>query len=127
MNFAPWWFKVACVLGALAALFLDPRLGLPLALLGFATTGIFLYGTWQAIRMLSNMVVAESKPVPALASFFIVLGFKVPFFLLLGLWLREADLRIQSCFLIGLVLVYSWVVAWAHSRGNAADPNNGHS
>jgi hypothetical protein len=111
----------------IAAAVLDLRYGVLLALLGFFTTGIYLFGTWQAIRMLAKLVAADSKPVPALTSFFIVLGFKVPFFLLLGLWLREADLRIQSCFLIGLVLVYSWVVAWALSRGNAADPNNGHS
>ena len=127
MIFSPAWFRVSCVLGMIAAAVLDLRYGVLLALLGFFTTGIYLFGTWQAIRMLAKLVAADSKPVPALTSFFIVLGFKVPFFLLLGLWLREADLRIQSCFLIGLVLVYSWVVAWALSRGNAADPNNGHS
>ena len=127
MKFAPWWYKVACGLGLVAATMVLPTLGALLAILGFLLTGIYLYGTWMAIKMLSSMVVNEAKTLPALTSFFIVLGFKVPFFLLLGLWLREEDLRTQSCFLIGLVLVYFWVVAWALSRGNAADPNNGHS
>ena len=125
--FAPGWFKFACIAGLAAATAVFPSLGALLAVLGFVLTGIYLYGTWLAITMLSNMVANEAKPVPALTSFFIVLGFKVPFFLLLGLWLRDEELRTQSCFLIGLVLVYSWVVAWALSRGNAADPNNGHS
>jgi hypothetical protein len=127
MKFAPWWYKVACGMGLVAATAVLPILGAVLAILGFLLTGIYLYGTWMAIKMLSSMVVNEAKTLPALTSFFIVLGFKVPFFLLLGLWLREEDLRTQSCFLIGLVLVYFWVVAWALSRGNAADPNNGHS
>lgn len=127
MTFPPRWFVFAAISGLIGATAVYPTFGALLATLGFFTTGIYLYGTWQAIKHFSNLIRAESKPAVTMISFFIVLGFKVPFVVLLGLWLREADLRIQSCFLIGVALVYSLVVAWAISRGNAADPNNGHS
>ena len=75
MKFAPWWFKFACGLGLVAATIVLPTLGALLAILGFLLTGIYLYGTWMAIKMLSSMVVNEAKTLPALTSFFVVLGF----------------------------------------------------
>lgn len=101
-------------------------MGFGLYLIGAACTALFLFATWRAIQLFTSLVQAGSKPLPVMTSLFIALGFKLPIFIMLGLWLRDAEIGLQGCFLLGLGLVYSWVVGWAIVRANEETPIENH-
>ena len=116
--YMPIWVRITSAILLIISLFIGSIMGGLLYLVGIVSTGLFIYASWQVVKLFSMNVVSGTKPVPTMISFFIALGFKVPIFVLLGLWIRNLDFKFQSCFLIGLAMVYSWLVGWAINRQN---------
>jgi len=112
----PLWTKILSAILLVASFVVGSFQGSLLYLLGIVATGMYLYATWQVIKLFSMNVLNGTKPVPTMTSFFIALGFKLPIFILLGLWVRNLDFRFQCCFLLGLAMVYSWLVGWSIAR-----------
>lgn len=126
MTYRPTWFIVLAVLLAVASVVIKGLVGFGLFVVGIVLTALFLFATWRAIQLFTSFVKAGSKPLPTMMSLFIALGFKLPIFVMLGLWLRDAEIPHQACFLLGLGLVYSWVVGWATVDANKTTPTENH-
>ena len=114
--YSPIWFRVLSVLLLLASLSVGSLVGLGHFVLGFISTGFFLFVTWKAIQFFGTLVGHGGKPGPSLMSLFIVLGIKVPFIVALSFYIQSLELRQQGCFLMGLALVYSWLIGWAQNQ-----------
>jgi hypothetical protein len=114
--YCPIWIRITAIFLAIASAVIGSWLGFCLYLLGIAATAMFLYATWLVIKLFSANVLQGTKPVPTMISFFVALSFKLPIFNLLGLWIRNLDFRFQACFLLGLTMVYSWLVGWSIAR-----------
>lgn len=117
-TYFPLWAKVVAFILAGVSLGLSGFAGLGLFALGIISTFFFLFATWKAIQFFSAIVQAGGKPLPSLTSLFIILGFKIPFFVLLALFIQTLHFREQGCFLMGLALVYSCLVGWAQHRAS---------
>lgn len=102
--------------------------GVGLFLAGILTTGLYLAGSWAAIKLLSTAIQGGAKPATSYINFLLAIALKVPFIVVIALAIRNLQFSWQCCFLLGLTLVYSWIVAWAIARANIhADADNGHS
>ena len=114
--YAPAWNRILAFICFAVSLAVAGWKGGGLYLSGIFATALFLYASWQAVLLFSSQVRQGVKPVPTMVSFFIALGFKIPIFVLLGFYIRNLEFRFQACFLLGLAVVYSWLVGWAVNR-----------
>ncbi len=114
--YAPTWTRILTFILFSASLLIAGWKGGGLFLSGILATGLFLYASWQVVLLFSSQVQQGTKPMPTMVSFFIALGFKIPIFLVLGFYIRNLEFRFQACFLLGLAVVYSWLVGWAVNR-----------
>jgi O-antigen/teichoic acid export membrane protein len=124
--YRPTWFIILAAILATASVMIKGLVGLGLFFMGVVLTAFFIFATWRAIQLFTSFVQAGKKPMPTMMSLFIALGFKLPIFVMLGLWLRDAEITLQACFLLGLGLVYSWVVGWATVDANKTKPTENH-
>ena len=118
MTYYPLWLKGLTFVAAAVCLGMQSWPGLLYFGLGVGATALFLLGTWQAILLFGRLMKQGEKPVRTMTAFFIAIGFKLPIFILLGLWIRDVNFSLQACFLGGLALVYSWLIGWAVTSAN---------
>lgn len=114
--FAPVWVRVLTAMLLIGSVAYGGGLGGGLFLLGLLTTALFVFASWQVVLLFSSQVKQGVRPVPTMVSFFIALGFKIPIFVVLGFYIRNLEFHLQVCFLLGLVVVYFWLVGWAVNR-----------
>ena len=115
----PLWMKVALILGIFGCIVAGGPRGIFHCALGIVSTTFFLFVTWKAIQFFGSIVGQGAKSGPSLTAFFIILGFKIPFVVILSFYIQTLDLRQQGCFVVGLALVYSWLIGWAQVRSNS--------
>ncbi len=83
---------------------------------GLAGTTFNTWALWGAIRLLGK---AHGRKDPGrFGAFFIVLAFlvKLPVIVLLGMMMQRLGGAAPSCFLVGLLLVYSALIGWAMAQ-----------
>ena len=114
--FAPTWIRVLIFILFGSTLLMAGWIGSLLFLSGLVTTALFIFASWQVVLLFSSQVKQGVRPVPTMVSFFIALGFKIPIFVVLGFYIRNLEFRLQACFLLGLAVVYFWLVGWALNR-----------
>jgi hypothetical protein len=112
----PLWIQVPTAVLIITSIIVGSLTGLGHFALGLISTGFFLFVTWKAIQFFGTVVGQGGKPGQSLISLFIVLGIKIPFIIGLCFYIQSLELRQQGCFLMGLALVYSWLIGWAQSQ-----------
>lgn len=116
MAYFPVWIQVMSVTLGVCSLIVGSFLGLGHFFLGLVSTAFFLFVTWKAIQFFGTVVGQGGKAGPSLISLFIVLGIKLPFIIGLSFYIQSLELRQQGCFLMGLALVYSWLIGWVQHQ-----------
>jgi len=104
------------------AIGLAAMVGGPLAavgiLLGVVATAVSLAGWWPAIRLLGEVATVEGANHGKIGRTYVVLVFlvKLPIFVGLGFLALKLGGAAPPCFLIGLGLVYFWLIGWSLTR-----------
>lgn len=114
--YSPAWTRILAFIFFTGSLFIAGWQGGLLYFGGILSTALFLYASWQVVLLFSSQVRQGARPIQTMVSFFIAIGFKLPIFLVLGLYIRNLEFRFQACFLLGLTMVYFWLVGWAVNR-----------
>ncbi|MEA2554609.1 MAG: hypothetical protein QOJ65_2785 [Fimbriimonadaceae bacterium] len=114
-------FWIAFGVAVLGALVASAMLGGPKGLegmaLGIAGSAFNIWALWSVIRLSGKMI--DTERLRNRGTFIIVLAFfvKLPLFLAMGMLAQSIGAPAQTCFLLGLALVYSALVGWALARG----------
>jgi hypothetical protein len=113
-RFLPYGISVTALAIILSGA-LGGSLGAAGIALGMAATAASLGGWWPAIRMLGSVATVEGAGQSKIGGKYVVLIFlvKLPIFVGLGFLALKLGGAAPPCFLIGLGLVYFWLIGWS--------------
>ena len=120
LTFFPVWIRIVLALGIVSSAVVGSFLGLGHFSLGLVSTGFFLFVTWRAIQFFGMTIKQGAKANFSFISLFIILGIKVPFIVGLTFYIQSLEFHQQGCFLMGLALVYSWLIGWAQHQSKTS-------